>query len=272
MKKIIAACLSILVGAFGYTIAETAIDTRVSNLEAECSSLKEIVSDLCELHNISSPELTTKPSTTYPTVIPSSIADIAEIYNYATTLVESSKPGFKKINNTQLQNLEMGAIGKLDIVRESFGTFFNEGSETITINKGSECTELVKSTLTANDILSATCKISNDGKFYEIIIVVKPETDPDKSNSILSKYTNDFKDINEIQYALNSEGASSETINSEVKEATITAKISVSDLTLYSVEHNIKIDMLFNKLNYIVTVKQASLTVCTNVSYSDFIY
>ncbi len=67
MKKIIAAALSILVGAFGYTIAEETIDSRVATLESECSSLYNAVSSLAELHNtvrVTGPALTTTPPQT----------------------------------------------------------------------------------------------------------------------------------------------------------------------------------------------------------------
>ena len=45
MKKIIAAALSILVGAFGYTIVDSTIENRVSRLESEVYELREEVSD-----------------------------------------------------------------------------------------------------------------------------------------------------------------------------------------------------------------------------------
>lgn len=45
MKKIIAAALSILVGAFGYTIVDSAIEDRVSTLESEVVELREEVSE-----------------------------------------------------------------------------------------------------------------------------------------------------------------------------------------------------------------------------------
>lgn len=44
MKKIIAAALSILVGAFGYTIVDSAIEDRVATLESEVVELREEVS------------------------------------------------------------------------------------------------------------------------------------------------------------------------------------------------------------------------------------
>ena len=45
MKRIIAAALSILVGAFGYTIVDSAIEDRVATLESEVVELREIISD-----------------------------------------------------------------------------------------------------------------------------------------------------------------------------------------------------------------------------------
>lgn len=44
MKKIIAAALSVLVGAFGYTIVDQAMEDRVTNLESEVIELREEVS------------------------------------------------------------------------------------------------------------------------------------------------------------------------------------------------------------------------------------
>lgn len=45
MKKIIAAALSVLVGAFGYTIVDSTIENRVSRLESEVYELREEISN-----------------------------------------------------------------------------------------------------------------------------------------------------------------------------------------------------------------------------------
>lgn len=59
MKRIIAAALSILVGAFGYTIVDKAIEDRVATLESEVVELREEVS---RYHPQYSEHGTTRPS------------------------------------------------------------------------------------------------------------------------------------------------------------------------------------------------------------------
>ncbi|MBR6634341.1 MAG: hypothetical protein IKL41_01780, partial [Clostridia bacterium] len=175
-------------------------------------------------------------------VAPTAKADIVALYNEATAYAKSAKPGFKKTVTTELQNLDMGAIGKLDMVRDAVGSFLGEGTETATAAKGKASDEIVKSTLSAADVTAATCKLSADGKYYEVEITVKNETNPLKGKSALNKFTNDYKDINEMHEGLASEGASAETITCTVKTATIKAKIAVADKSFSALDYTIKID------------------------------
>lgn len=46
MKKIIAAAMSILLGAFGFTITDKKTEERLNNLEASVSSMQEEISSL----------------------------------------------------------------------------------------------------------------------------------------------------------------------------------------------------------------------------------
>lgn len=274
MKKFIAAALSILVGAFGYTIAETSIDSRVANLEAECSSLKSVVSELCELHNITTNETTTKDDTTtsIEVAVPVSVSDILAVYNNACEKVFSEKPSYTKTVVTELHNLELGAIGKLDMVRDAIGNFLGEGTETLTVSQGTPSNELVKSALSGSDISVASCKLSENGKYYEIEITVKSETNPLKSNSSLNKFTDDYKDVNEMHTALQSEGASAETINCTSKDVKIIAEISVADKSFHSLTHKFKLDTVLETVNFVLTLKQGTGTIYTTVNYSSFNY
>ena len=205
-------------------------------------------------------------------VIPTEKADIVALYNDATAKAVSAKPGFKKTVTTELQKLEMGAIGKLDMVRDAVGGFLGEGTETITATKGKASDQLIKSTLTAADVTAATCKLSADGKYYEVTITVKNETNPLKGKSALSRFTNDYKDVNEMHEGLQGEGASAETITCTVKTATVKAKIAVADKAFSSLEYTIKTDAVLNKVNYVLTVKQATGTIYTVAKYANFAY
>ncbi len=81
MKKIIAACLSILVGAFGYTIVDSSIESRVSSLESQVEMLKGEISKYHYLttttesvtSDINSTTEPTKPETTQSTTYPSAV-------------------------------------------------------------------------------------------------------------------------------------------------------------------------------------------------------
>ncbi|MBR5562419.1 MAG: DUF4474 domain-containing protein [Clostridia bacterium] len=63
MKKIIATALSILVGAFGYTIVDQAIEDRVTNLEYAVSSLEAVVESYHNAPTTKSPITTQLPTT-----------------------------------------------------------------------------------------------------------------------------------------------------------------------------------------------------------------
>lgn len=80
MKKIIAAALSILVGAFGYTIVDSAIEDRVATLESEVVELREEVS---RYHPNYSSQTTTRRATT---------SNFTTIKNDTSTIVITEKP------------------------------------------------------------------------------------------------------------------------------------------------------------------------------------
>lgn len=67
MKRIIAAALSILVGAFGYTIVDSAIEDRVATLESEVVELREEVSKNHPQYETTLKSTTKKETTTYKT-------------------------------------------------------------------------------------------------------------------------------------------------------------------------------------------------------------
>ena len=91
MKKIIAAALSILVGAFGYTIVDSAIENRVATLESEVVELREIISDYHK--NITETIFTTiSDNTKTSTQNPTTTKPLTPLQNW---LVENHVAGYE---------------------------------------------------------------------------------------------------------------------------------------------------------------------------------
>lgn len=218
---------------------------------------------------------TKKPTTTAKKVsAPTSKADIVKLYNAAAATASTSKPGYKKSTSTTLSNLEMGALASISAVRDAIGSFLGEGSSSETVKKGSfNGTSLVKSSLKESDVTSATCKLSEDGKYYTINITVKNETNPKKGNSALGRFTKDFKDIDEVKAGLADVGASVESMTINTTSVTIIAKIDASNNRFVSLSHNIKMKANLSNIKYsFVKVGKASMNLETKVDYSDFKY
>ena len=218
---------------------------------------------------------TKKPTTTKKKVTaPAKKADIVKLYNSATAAASSSKPGYSKSVNTVLSNLNMGALAKIGTVRGAIGDFLGEGSASSSVNKGSfDGKSLVKSTLKESDVTAANCTLSSDGKYYELTITVKNETNPLKSSSALGRFTKDYKDVDEIKAGLTDVGASVDSITVNTTKVTVKAKIEVSSNRLVSLEHNIKMNAVMNNVKYsIARVGKATAELETTAKYSNFKY
>ncbi len=204
-------------------------------------------------------------------VVPTEKADIVALYNEAT--VKASKAAFKKTTVTELRNLEMGALGKIDLVRETVGDFLGEGTNTVNVAKGKGASELVAGKLTAADVTAATCKLSADGKYYEVTLTVKNEKNPRKNSSALSRFTTDFKDNVEMKEGLLEAEAGVDTVDCTVTTAKIVAKIAVADNTVTALDYTISTDAYLTNVKYtIAKVKVVTGTIYTTVKYSGFSY
>lgn len=221
------------------------------------------------------PTTTKKATTTKKKVTaPTKKEDIVKLYNSAAAKASTSKPGYKKSTDTKLSNLNMGLLASIDAVRETVGDFLGEGSTTETVKKGNfNGKSLVKSSLKAEDVTSATCKLSDDGKYYEISITVKNETNPLKGSSALGRFTKDYKDVDEIRSGLSEAGAGVGAITVKTTSVTIKAKINASNSRFVSITHNIKMSATLNDVKYsIAKVKTATADLETTVKYSEFKY
>ena len=218
---------------------------------------------------------TTKPTTTKKAVTaPTSKKDIVNLYNSAAANAAKAKPGYTKSRTTSLNNLKMGALANISVVRETVGNFLGEGNSTETVKKGSfDGKSLVKSSLKESDVTSATCTLSKDKKYYIVNITVKNEKNPLKGKSALGRFTNDFTDINEINSGLAEAGASVGSITINTTSVTINAKIGVENNRFASLTHNIKMSAVLKDIKYtFVKVSEATSDLETKVVYSDFKY
>lgn len=221
------------------------------------------------------PTTTKKPATTKKAVTaPTSKKEIVNLYNSAAANAAKAKPGYTKSRTTSLNNLKMGALANISVVRETVGNFLGEGSSTETVKKGSfNGKSLVKSSLKESDVTSATCTLSKDKKYYIVNITVKNEKNPLKGKSALGRFTNDFTDINEINSGLAEAGASVGSITINTTSVTINAKIGVENNRFVSLTHNIKMSAVLKDIKYtFVKVSEATSDLETKVVYSDFKY
>ncbi len=219
------------------------------------------------------PQATTVP-TTKPIVAPTSKADIVKLYNTAALAASTGKPGYSKTVNTSISNINMGALSKIGAVKDVVGDFLGEGKSSSTVSKGKfDGTSLVKSTLKAEDVTSATCKLSSDKKYYTVEITVKNETNPLKKSSALGKFTKDYKDVDEIRSGINEAGAKVDGITVKTSSVRITAKIAVETNRFESISHSFKMSATLTNVKYsIAKVKKATADLSTTVSYSSFKY
>lgn len=142
MKKIIASALSLIVGVFGYTIADKELSTRVDNLEASVSSMQEEIDILQSSKTTFSPtlgELSTQdfnpPSiptpddvdTTIPKT-PTTTIDFRDGYNY----------GYLKIKLPTFENKK----AELFQSDSSYGAYMSSYSNWVTLD-GSETSILI---------------------------------------------------------------------------------------------------------------------------------
>lgn len=219
------------------------------------------------------PQITPEP-TTKPIVAPTSKADIVALYNTAALAASTGKPGYSKTVNTSISNISMGALSKIGAVKDVVGDFLGEGKNSSTVSKGSfNGTSLVKSTLKAEDVTSATCKLSADKKYYTVEITVKNETNPLKKSSALGKFTKDYKDVDEIESGIKEAGAKVDDITVKTSSVKITAKIAVETNRFESISHSFKMSATLTNVKYsIAKVKKATADLSTTVSYSSFKY
>lgn len=212
---------------------------------------------------------------------PASKAEIVEFYNNAVNKVVTDKAGYTKQRTTTVTHLDAGKYTDMagDIVKE----FLGEGTSEFKNTKGSS-KYLVKSSLTADDVTSATCQ--QTGLNYTITLELK-----NGSSSYTSKKTADNSPIartgllagNQLNpeydylnsaniYAgVKSKGAKANSINAETTNAkiVITVDAKTGNMLSYTLSFDWKVDIDSISV-LLIKVPTATGNAHTAVVISDF--
>ncbi len=213
-----------------------------------------------------------KPAADAGSKVPSTPAEITAYYNDAINKVVNSKAGFNKNRTTTMQNLEGGALLKIQLVVDMVNDFLGVGSKDWNNTKGKQ-ENLSKASLTAADVKTATCTESNG--VYTITMTLKDgessaNASSNKDSSPLGKsglYAGkgdkiafDYKNSENFHTAINNvENCSVESASQTVKNAKIVATVDAKtgNLTSLNVTWNWHVD-LTNVKYTVVGIKTAT--------------
>lgn len=101
---------------------------------------------------------------------PSSVAEIVEMYNNAVNKAVNDKAGYTKQRTTTIQEMNGGALLKIQLVKDMINNFLGVGT-TEYINRKGYSKYLLNASLTSADIKSAACEKS--GQNYTVTLNLK---------------------------------------------------------------------------------------------------
>ena len=285
MKKIIAAALSILVGAFGYTIAETSIDSRVANLEAECSSLHNVVSSLCELHNKVYETTTQRPTTTAYHTDKTTVAaemtaeEFAEFFNAETAKIAKSGKYAANRECTYTKNIDVGGatdtlnsiiqgIDKNASLDSVVGDFLGIGTKKANVpaEDFDDDYKVKAATLKAEDLGSFKAE---DGKYT---FTLANATDPKKTGATpFSRFTNDFITHEEVVEGIAGFTTAIKVNSTTVNYKNIKVEVTVEEGKITNIEYSYAFDAKLALKALIVNINGTGAAK-TNATFSDIQY
>lgn len=128
--------------------------------------------------NPDDPTGTSQPSTdNSETTTKAEKVDALKLFNEATKKAVTQKAGYNKTRYTKITDLDFGPLGQFQIVKDAVYGFFDvgsngEGTLKETVKKGQTSDLLRASTLTANDIKSASAVPDGKGG-YKVTLLIK---------------------------------------------------------------------------------------------------
>lgn len=269
------------------TAAEEVTDEAVTDAPVDATEEAPVEgSDAAADPSAPADETTTEAGATAPAAAPATTDEILAVYNNAVNGAISAKAGYDKKRVTNIQNLEGGALMKIQLVQDEVSNFLGVGTKEYPNAKG-KAEFMSKASLTAADIKSADCKEAN-GK-YTITITLKDgasnsSASGKKDSSPLVKsglYVGegdsskfDYKSADNIYVALNGlEEASVEAVKLNTTNAKI---VCVVDAATGNIE-KLTISFVFNAnltaVKYLIaSIKEATGVADTTVTFSNFKY
>ncbi len=224
--------------------------------------------------------------TTAAIAVPATTDEILAVYNDAVNGAISAKAGYDKKRVTNIQNLEGGALMKIQIVQDEVANFLGVGTKEYPNAKG-KAEFMSKASLTAADVQSATCKEAN-GK-YTITIELKDgasnsSASGKKDSSPLvrsglyvgegdsSKF--DYKSADNIFVALNGlEEASVEAVKLNTTKAKIVCVVDAATGNIEKLTVSFVFNATLTKVKYLIaSINEATGIADTTVTYSNFKY
>ena len=204
-------------------------------------------------------------------------------YNAAINKVRSSKAGYSKSRTTKLNSLDGGALVKNNTVKGVVSDFLGVGTKTYTNSKG-KSEFMSAASLKLADVSDASYKLSGGNYTYTIKLNKgsssasgsgKTNSSPvDRSGIFVGsgdKSAYDHKCAENLYTAINgADGASVGSVSENTSNVSITAVVNASSGKLVSLMISFNFAVKLSNIKYILTIKAASGTASTSVSYSSF--
>lgn len=217
---------------------------------------------------------------------PETTEEILKVYNDAVSGAVDAKAGYSKSRTTTINNLNGGALLKIQLVVDTVNDFLGAGTKTYSNAKG-KTDFMGKASLTAADVTSAKCT-EKDGKYTIELAVKNGSSSANNSGTKDGSAINrtglfvgegdnsafDYKSAANVHYALNhTDGASVESVTLNTSNVKVTAVIDAASGKLESLKIGFNFDVSLINVKYsIAKVSAADGDATTSVTFKDFKY
>ena len=267
MKKIIAAILSAMVGLFGYTLVDTAIEARVSTLENEVAVLK---SQVAEYHDIAIDDYDPADGMTkaeFVAFLNAETTKIAKSGSYDLTrdcqYVDSIDVG----GATSVLNKIIQAIDENSDLNSVVGDFLGIGTKkgSYPQNYLNDDYQIKATNLTVSDLANYT---ASNGVYS---FTLSDVTNPKKTGATsFSKFTNDFMTHEEVVDSISEVTTAIKVNSSNVNYKNIKVTVTVTEDKITNIRYSYAFDATLELQAVIKITGKGSAE--TTAEFSNIVY